>query len=118
MLGQPKLFSPGVQEPDTHQARERLTAHRISANTLLIRATRIIKYEGKSNDVHENKGPEETLVGKSHDVDENKGTYFRYPTIFMKIEELHEVLGPVDRRLRWCLKNEATVWEGKGDRRR
>jgi len=51
-------------------------------------ATRIVKYEGKSHDVHENKGPKEIFVGESHDVDENKGTYFRHPTIFMKIQEL------------------------------
>jgi len=29
------------------------------------------------------------MVGKSHDVNENKGTYFCYPTIVMKINELN-----------------------------
>jgi len=34
------------------------------------------------------KGREKTVVGRTHDVDENKDTYFRYPTMLMKRQDL------------------------------
>jgi len=41
-------------------------------------------------------------VGISHDVDENKGTYFRYPTISLKTNDLF--------RRSWSWRPDAATW--------
>jgi hypothetical protein len=87
------LRGPNAPESSGHQERpaivrpqERRVQSAIDNRTPVVKKKN--EYEGKSNDIVDNKGP----VFLSHDVYENKGCYAVYPTIFMKPNELPYVI--------------------------